>query len=165
MSISHVPSLKAQASLPHPPSQLNDIPSYVLRKQKQPEEMAHIHPSLHSNLCDSALHSHCDHRVNSPARTRAPLLPLCTGPVYSPLYKDIAPSAGPCLLPFSSPYKSLSYLEVISQPFFFFLTLHLLQQLAHFSDHFHSTISQKGYIFFCSHIQFKELNQFKKESN
>ena len=98
MSISHLPSLKAQAPLPHPPSQLNDIPSYVLREQKQPEEMAHIHPSLHFNLCDSALLSHCDHQVNSPARTRAPLLPLCIGLVYSPLYKDIAPSAGPCLL-------------------------------------------------------------------
>ena len=55
-----IPPLSQSSDTSSPSSSsANGLPSDMLRKQKQPEEMAHIRPSLHSSLGAAAPHSHC----------------------------------------------------------------------------------------------------------
>ena len=107
------PPLSQSSDTSSPSSSLaNGLPSYTLRKQKQPKETAHIHPSLHSNLGDSALHSHRGVKWTLQLAPES-LFSICARELYPPLYKDIALSAGPCLLGHSHHHTNL-YLTVKS---------------------------------------------------
>lgn len=128
--------------------------------------MAHIRPSLHSSLGGS---------VRTPTRgvkwtlQLAPesLSSICARELSVLPYSRTSPlSAGPvCWVILITTYISLSHRKVISQQFFFFfLTLHPPAMGPFLWSFSRYNVSKEFLDVSSSHIQFKELNQFK-ESN